>query len=98
MESQQYPIRAAQIVIRSLRFFYLLWGGMLLISNAWAPVLRSPDFLWEYPKLLGFLSGNQGRAILFGLGLTMALAALFEVWELIDGILVRFLHEQEKEP
>lgn len=98
MESPQHPIRAGQISIRTLRFFYLLWGGMLLISNAWAPILRAPDFIWEYPKIQHFLNQNEGRAILFGLGLTMALAALFEVWELIDRILVRFLHEQEKEP
>jgi len=38
-----------------------------------------------------------GRGLMLGIGLAMAIAALIEVWELVDRILVRFLHDHERE-
>jgi hypothetical protein len=40
--------------------------------------------------------GPWGRAVALGLGLVMCLAALLEVWELVDRLLVRFMGEQER--
>ena len=42
------------------------------------------------------LMGPVGRGLLLGVGLAMALAAMKEVWELVDMLLLRFLFEREK--
>lgn len=85
------------VLIRSLRFFYLLWGGMLLSSTVLTGRVRTPGFLWAWPKVAHFLGTPTGRGLLLGLALVMALAALLEAWELVDRLLVRFLHEHERE-
>ena len=41
------------------------------------------------------LMGPWGRALMLGFGLVMGLAALLEVWELVDRLLVRFMGESE---
>jgi hypothetical protein len=82
---------------RSLRFFYLLWGGMLLATLAAFNRVRLPAFLWNWPKVARFFFTPLGRGILLGVGLAMSIAALIEVWELVDRILVRFLHDHERE-
>ena len=82
---------------RSLRFFYLLWGGMLLGTLAAYNRVRLPAFVWAWPKVARFFFSPAGRGLMLGLGLAMSIAALIEVWELVDRILVRFLHDQERE-
>ncbi len=77
------------LVFRALRFFYLLWGGMLLSSLAFYGRMRLPDPLWRWPSVCKVLLGPWGRAMALGLGGVMCLAALVEVWELVDRLLVR---------
>jgi len=82
-------------LIRAARFFYLLWGGMLLGTLAITNQFRLPDLLWKWPNLARFLTGPWGRGLMLGLALAMLLAALLEVWELVDRILVRLMHDHE---
>ena len=84
-------------LVRAVRFFYLLWGGMLLGTLAAYNRIRLPACLWQWPRLAGFLYTPLGRGLLLGISLAMSIAALIEVWELVDRLLVRFLHESEKE-
>ena len=84
-------------VIRSLRFFYLMWGGMLLGTLAYYGRLRAPGFLWRWPGLAQTMTGPWGRGLAIGVGLTMLIAALLEIWELVDRVLVRFMHEHDHE-
>jgi hypothetical protein len=84
-------------LIRGVRFFYLLWGGMLLGTLAAYNRIRLPGFLWEWSSLPRFLFTPWGRGLLLGIAAAMSLAALMEVWELVDRILVRFLHDSEKD-
>ncbi len=85
------------ILVRGLRFFYLLWGGMLLTTLSLYNRLRVPVRFWERPALGRLLVGPWGRGLALGLGLVMAVAALVEVWELVDRLLVRFVQDQERE-
>ncbi len=82
---------------RSLRFFYLLWGGMLLGTLAAYNRVRLPAFVWTWPRFAKFFFTPLGRGVMLGIGLAMSIAALIEVWELVDHILVRFLHDHERE-
>ncbi len=93
------PLRsfAWDVLCRTLRFFYLLWGGMLLVSMAATNRIRIPGFLWAWPRGAQCLTNPWGRGLLFGIAVVMGLAALLEVWELVDQLLVRFLHEHERE-
>lgn len=93
------PLRsfAWDVLFRILRFFYLLWGGMLLVSMAATNRVRPPAFLWEWPRVAHFLTTPWGRGLLLGIAVVMAIAALLEIWELVDRRLVRFLHEHERE-
>jgi len=84
-------------ITRSVRFFYLLWGGMLLGTLAAYNRVRLPACLWEWSRLAKFFYSPLGRGLLLGVGLAMSIAALIEVWELVDRILVRFLHDHERE-
>ena len=59
--------------------------------------MRFPAWLWEWPKFAAWLSSPIGRGILLGLGLVMALAALKEIWELVDLVLMKFLHDRERQ-
>ena len=79
--------------VRCLRFFYLLWGGMLLASLALYGRLRLPGALWAWPTLCRLLLGAWGRGLILGLGVVMLVAALAEIWEIVDRLLVRFLGE-----
>ena len=82
---------------RSLRFFYLLWGGMLLATLSAFNRVRLPAFVWAWPRVARFFFTPLGRGLMLGVGLAMAIAALLEVWELVDRLLVRFLHEHERD-
>lgn len=82
---------------RSLRFFYLLWGGMLLTTLALYNKLRLPAAFYAQPKVAQWLVGPWGRGLALGLGLAMAIAALIEVWELVDRLLVRFMADSERD-
>jgi hypothetical protein len=82
---------------RSARFFYLLWGGMLLGTLAVFNHVRLPAWVWAWPRVARFFFTPLGRGLLLGIGLAMSVAALVEVWELVDRILVRFLHDHERE-
>ena len=84
-------------LLRGLRFFYLLWGGMLLGTLTAYNRIRLPGFFWKCPKLAQFFFTPWGRGLLLGIAIAMSLAALFEVWELVDRILARFIHESEKD-
>ena len=88
---------AWDVLLRTVRFFYLLWGGMLLVSMAATNRVRPPAFLWQWPKVAYFLSSPWGRGLLLGIAVVMAVAALLEIWELVDRLLVRFLHEHERD-
>lgn len=83
-------------LIRGGRFFYLLWGGMLLTTLSLYNRLRLPAALWEYPEVARWLTGPWGRGLCLGLGLAMALAALVEVWELVDRLLVHVMHDEDR--
>jgi len=83
------------ILLRALRFFYLLWGGMLLSTLAFYGRLKLPMPFWRWPELCRSLMGPWGRALALGFGLVMCLAALLEAWELVDRLLVRFMGESE---
>ncbi len=85
------------LFVRSARFFYLLWGGMLLTSISVYNRLRPPAFLWKWPSVARFFMGSWGRGLCLGLGIVMAIAALIEVWNLVDKLLVRFLPDSERE-
>ena len=87
---------AWDVLIRALRFFYLLWGGMLLSTLAFYGRLRLPSLFWQWPDLCRAVMGPWGRALALGAGLVMCLAALLEVWELVDRLLVRFMGESER--
>lgn len=88
---------ARDLFVRSARFFYLLWGGMLLTTLSLYNRLRVPTALWSKPAFARFLVGPWGRGVALGLGLVMALAALVEVWELVDRMLVHFMQDHEQE-
>jgi len=70
---------------------------MLLVSMAATNRVRPPAFLWNWPQVAQFLTTPWGRGVLLGIALVLAVAALLEVWELVDLLLVRFLHEHERE-
>lgn len=84
-------------LFRGLRFVYLLWGGILLANHALTNRVTLPPWLWNWPGFARFWTTPWGRGILVGLGLVMALAALAEVWELVDRMLTRFMHDRERE-
>lgn len=85
------------LLSRSLRFLYLLWGGMLLGTLALLNRVRLPEFLWNWPDVARWLSGPWGRGIFLGLSVAMLLGALLEAWELVDRLLVRFMHRHDVE-
>ncbi len=86
---------ALDSLIRAARFFYLLWGGMLLTTLSLYDRLRLPPFAWSWPRAARFLTASWGRGIALGLGLVMALAALIEVWQLVDRLLVMATRDSE---
>ena len=86
---------AWDVLYRALRFFYLLWGGMLLSTLAFYGRLKLPTAFWHWPDLCRVIMGPWGRAMALSFGLVMCLAALLEVWELVDRLLVRFMGEAE---
>jgi len=59
--------------------------------------VRFPVWIWDWPKFASKLTSPVGRGLLLGLGLAMALAALREIWELVDLVLIRILHDRERE-
>lgn len=84
------------VLLRALRFFYLLWGGILLSTLAAYGRMRLPSAFWGWPSLCRAMVGPWGRALALGLGLVMCVAALVEVWELVDRLLVRFMGDPER--
>jgi len=82
---------------RGLRFFYLLWGGMLLGTLAVNNRVRLPEPVWRLPWLARFFFSPWGRGLLLGIAAAMSLAALAEVWELVDRVLARFVHDPERD-
>lgn len=84
------------LLFRAVRFFYLLWGGMLLSTLAFYGRLRLPAVAWHWPDLCRAVLGPWGRAAALGLGLVMCLAALVEVWELVDRLLVRLMGDADR--
>jgi hypothetical protein len=68
---------------------------MLLSTLAFYGRLRLPSLFWQWPEFCRAVMGPWGRAIALGAGLVMCLAALLEVWELVDRLLVRFMGESE---
>lgn len=84
------------LLMRSARFLYLLWGGMFLLSMSLYGRLRVPSALWHWPGVVHFLLGPLGRGLALGLGLVMATAALVEIWELVDRLLTRFFEHEDR--
>ena len=97
MSSQRATPFLLDVLTSSARFFYLLWGGMLLTTLSLYNRLRPPAFLWTWPNIARFFLGSWGRGLCLGLGLVMAIAALLEVWTLVDKLLVRFLADSHRE-
>ena len=97
MSAQRPTPFLLDVLISGARFFYLLWGGMLLTTLSLYNRLRPPAFLWEWPDVARFFLGSWGRGLCLGLGLVMAIAALLEVWTLVDKLLVRFLADSNRE-
>lgn len=89
------PHPVLDLLARSARFLYLLWGGMFLLSMSLFGHLRLPGFLWHWPGAVRFLLGPWGRGLAMGLGLVMATAALVEIWELVDRLLGRFFEHED---
>ena len=58
--------------------------------------LRFPQWIWGWPGMASKMASPVGRGLLLGLGLAMALAALREVWELVDMVLLRLLQDRER--
>lgn len=83
------------LLLRAARFFYLLWGGMLLATLAFYGRMRLPSACWHWPAACHLLTGPWGRSVVLGVGLVMCLAALAEVWELVDRLLLRVMGDQE---
>ncbi len=83
------------VLIRTVRFAYLLWGGMLLSSLVLTHRLRVPDPLLVWPWVVRIAATPWFQGGVLGLGLVMAVASLLEVWELVDALLVHFLHDHE---
>lgn len=84
-------------LLRGLRFFYLLWGAMLLGTLAVNNRMQLPEFLWRWSKLARFFYSPWGRGLVLGVAVAMCLAALMDVWELVDRVLTRFFHDPERE-
>lgn len=81
---------------RTARFLYLLWGGMFLLSMSLYGRLRLPGLLWHWPEAARFLLGPWGRGLALGLGLVMSTAALVEIWELVDRFLGKFFEHEDR--
>ena len=90
------PRQVLDLLARSARFLYLLWGGMFLLSMSLFGRLRLPGFLWRWPGAVHFLLGPWGRGLALGLGLAMSTAALVEIWELVDRLLTRFFEHEDR--
>ncbi len=84
------------VLLRGARFLYLLWGGMLLATLAFNGKLRLPEVVFQWPDLVRFLTRPWGKGLMLGLALAMALAALMEMWELVDRLLVRFMNDHDR--
>ena len=84
-------------LIRLVRFFFLLWGGMLLGTLTVNNRIRLPDLVWHWPWLARSFFTPWGRGLLLGIAAAMTLAALAEVWELVDHLLARFMHDSERD-
>jgi hypothetical protein len=84
-------------LIRLARFFYLLWGGMLLGTLTVNNRIQLPELVWHWSWLARFFFTAWGRGLLLGISAAMTLAAMVEVWELVDRLLARFLHDSERD-
>jgi hypothetical protein len=70
---------------------------MLLGTLAFFDRVRLPDFVWNWPIAARFITGTWSRGVLLGLAFAMLLGALMEAWELVDHLLVRFMHRHDVE-
>jgi hypothetical protein len=68
---------------------------MLLMRHMSVAWPRLPPWVWGRSGAALWLSGPLGRGLLFGAGLAMAMAALKEVWELVDLVLLRVARSRE---
>ena len=84
-----------ETLIRSLRFFYLLWGSILLGTLAINNHVQLPKFMGRWVGLCRLLFMSWGRGLLLGIAVAMSLAAMMEVWELIGRILASFCRDKE---
>ncbi len=76
------------------RFFYLLWGGVLLGTLAINNHIQLPKFMGRWTWLLRFLFTPWGRGFLLGIAIAMSIAAMIEIWELIGQWLASFSHDK----
>jgi hypothetical protein len=84
-----------ETIIKIIRFFYLLWGGLLLGTLAINNRIQLPVFWGHWTWLLRFLFISWGRGLLLGIAIAMFLAAMVEVWELIGQFLKYFSQNKE---
>jgi len=66
-------------LIRGVRFFYLLWGGMLVGTLTINNRIRLPDPVWHWPWLAQLFYTVWGRGLLLGIAAAMSLAAAYIV-------------------
>lgn len=86
-----------KIIIRSLRFLYLLWGsiliGTIIINNR----VQLPKFTGRWGLIIQFLfTPPWGQGFLTGITIAMSIAAVVEMWELVGKLLINFSQSQKK--
>jgi hypothetical protein len=70
---------------------------MILMRLASMGQMRFPAWIWDWPGFASKLTSPVGKGLLFGVGLAMALAALKEIWELVDILLLKLLRDGRRE-
>lgn len=84
-----------QTLVKWLRFFYLLWGGILIGTLAINNRIQLPEFMGRWIWLLRFMFMPLGRSFLLGIAVVMSISAIIEIWELIGQLLVTFSRDKQ---
>lgn len=86
-----------EIIARSIRFLYLLWGSLLLTMLTLKKHIQLPKAIENHTWIASFLFiSTYGRGLLIGIATIMLLASVIEIWELIDKILKTIFSNQKK--
>lgn len=86
-----------EIIIRSLRFLYLLWGSILIGTVIINSRIQLPKFMGRWNLVVQFLfTSPWGQGLLIGITVAMSLAAIIEIWELVNKLLTNSSLRKEK--